>query len=134
VRIDGGYLVSSDNNRLDAGHTTEELEKLAREPSEWKPDPKLDGANLLEEVAAYVRRYVVLSEEQAVLTSLWILHTHALDAADTTPYLNIKSAEKRSGKTRLLEVLDLLVARPWLTGRVTAAVLVRKTAAEQPSL
>lgn len=94
----------------------------------------LDGAELLENLAAYVRRYVVLSDEQALLLALWTLHTHALDAADTTPYVNIKSAEKRSGKTRLLEVLSLVVSRPWLTGRVTAAVLVRKTSAEQPTL
>jgi hypothetical protein len=31
-------------------------------------------------------------------------------------------------------VLSLLGARSWLTGRVTAAVLVRKTSAEQPTL
>jgi hypothetical protein len=93
-----------------------------------------EPAELLEGLAAYIRRYVVLSDEQALLLALWIVHTHALDAADTTPYINIKSAEKRSGKTRLLEVLSLLVARPWLTGRVTAAVLVRKTSAEQPAL
>jgi hypothetical protein len=93
-----------------------------------------EPAELLERIAAYLRRYVVLSDEQACLLALWVLHTHALDAAETTPYVNIKSVEKRSGKTRLLEVCSLVVARPWLTGRVTAAVLVRKTSAEQPTL
>lgn len=99
---------------------------------EWKPEP--NWADMLEEITAFVCRYVVLNEEQAVLVALWIVHTHALDAADTTAYLTIKSAEKRSGKTRLLEALSHLVARPWLTGRVTTAVLVRKTSAEQPTL
>jgi hypothetical protein len=94
----------------------------------------LDGAELLERLVWFIRRYVALSEEQAVLIALWIVHTHALDAADTTPYVNVKSAEKRSGKTRLLEVLSLLAAGSWLTGRVTAAVLVRKVAAEVPAL
>jgi hypothetical protein len=93
-----------------------------------------NGAQLLEALRSFVRRYVVLSEEQADLTALWIIHTHAIDAADTTPYLHIRSVEKRSGKTRLLEVLSLLVARAWLTGRVTAAVLIRKVAAEMPAL
>jgi hypothetical protein len=41
---------------------------------------------------------------------------------------------KRSGKTRLLEVLELLVARPWLTGRTSAAALIRKVDAEAPTL
>src|SRR5829696_6076977 len=100
--------------------------------SELKKAP--DGAELLANLIGFIRRYVALSEDQAILSSLWIVHTHAFDAADTTPYLNIKSAEKRSGKTRLLEVLSLLAAGSWLTGRVTAAVLVRKVAAETPTL
>jgi hypothetical protein len=92
------------------------------------------GAELLVKLIAFIRRFVALSEAQALLIALWIVHTHALSAADTTAYLNIHSAEKRSGKTRLLEVLSLLVARPWFTGRVTSAVLVRKVAAETPTL
>jgi hypothetical protein len=34
----------------------------------------------------------------------------------------------------LLEVLEALVAKPWMTARVTAAVLMRKVHAEQPTL
>lgn len=93
-----------------------------------------DGRALLEDLRTFVSRFVVLSAAELVTLVLWAIHTHALDAADVTPYLHITSAEKRSGKTRLLEVLGLLVARPWLTGRVTAAVLVRKVDAEQPTL
>jgi Protein of unknown function (DUF3631) len=39
-----------------------------------------------------------------------------------------------SGKTRLLEVLRLLVGEPWFTGRTTAAALVRKVDFSQPTL
>src|SRR5215217_1307213 len=99
-----------------------------------KPAEAPSGVELLVNLIGFIRRFVVLSEAQALLIALWIVHTHALDAADTTAYLNIWSAEKRSGKTRLLEVLFLLVARAWLTGRVTSAVLVRKVAAETPAL
>src|SRR5215212_5110387 len=99
-----------------------------------KPAEALSGVELLVNLIGFIRRYVALSEAQVLLSSLWIVHTHALEAADTTAYLNIRSAEKRSGKTRLLETLSLLVARPWLTGRVTSAVLVRKVAAEMPAL
>ena len=96
--------------------------------------PNLSGAEILDKFVLFIRRFVALSDEQADMAALWVVHTHAVDAADCTPYLHIKSAEKRSGKTRLLEVLALFAARPWLTGRVSAAVLVRKTANEQPSL
>src|SRR5215217_941475 len=92
------------------------------------------GVELLVNLIGFIRRFVALSEAQVLLVALWIVHTYVLDAAETTPYLNIRSAEKRSGKTRLLEVLSLLVARAWFTGRVTSAVLVRKVAAETPTL
>jgi hypothetical protein len=82
----------------------------------------------------FIRRYVVLNDHQAVVLVLWVAHTHAIDAADCTPYLQITSATKRAGKTRLLEVLETVVARPWLTGRMSAAVLIRKVDAERPTL
>jgi hypothetical protein len=97
-------------------------------------DGVAEGARVLDDVAGFIRRFVSLSPEQAFVVALWVLHTHAFDAADSTPYLAITSAEKRSGKTRLLEILELVVARPWLTGRVSAAALVRKIDAEAPTL
>jgi hypothetical protein len=89
---------------------------------------------LLSDVAAVLRRYVVLSDVQLVALALWVLHTHAIAGAYTTPYVSITSAEKACGKTRLLEVLEVLVARPWFTARTTAAALTRKIEAEQPTL
>lgn len=89
---------------------------------------------LLTTLVVWVRRYVVVTDAQAVAITLWIAHTHAIDAFDCTPYLQITSATKRSGKTRLLEVLEPLVARPWFTGRTSAAALVRKVDAECPTL
>lgn len=93
-----------------------------------------DLAALLEAVVTYIRRFVFMSEQQARVAALWVAHTHAINGADTTPYLNPTSPEKRSGKTRLLEVLETIVANPWLTGRVSAAVLTRKIDKEAPSL
>src|SRR5262249_37307624 len=93
-----------------------------------------DVSTILENVKAYLRRYVVLTEHQAVAETLWVAHTHAMDAAECTPYLNISGPTRRTGKTRNLEVLQFIVARPWLTQRTSAAVLVRKTDHERPTL
>jgi hypothetical protein len=90
--------------------------------------------DVLHGLQLFVRRYVVLSDHQALAVVLWAAHSHAIAAADCTPYLQITSATKRAGKTRLLEVLEPLVPRPWLTGRTSAAVLVRKTHAVRPTL
>jgi hypothetical protein len=73
----------------------------------WKFS-NIDLAGLLDNVARVLRKYVLMTAEQSEAGALWVAHTHAFEAADATPYLAITSAEKQSGKTRLLEALDLL--------------------------
>ena len=88
----------------------------------------------LDAVAAFVRRFVVLNDDQLVAVALWVFHTHALDCTDTTPYLAITSAEKRSGKTLTLEVLSLLVKQPLPTANISDAALFRAIAKLGPTL
>jgi hypothetical protein len=83
---------------------------------------------------AFYRKYVVLGAEQADVLALWTAHTHALPAAEATPYIQITSPEKSSGKTRTLEVAEKLAHRAWLTGRMSPAALVRKVASDRPAL
>jgi len=92
------------------------------------------GSRFLDEIAAFVQRFVILKRSELLVISLWIAHTWAFEASDATPYLAVTSAEMRSGKTRLLEILELLVRSPWRTGRVTPAVLARKAENDCPTL
>jgi len=108
------------------------LEMIEKAP-DWQPQ-QIDGGAVLDRVCAYIRRFMSLSESQARVAALWIAHSYAFFAALATPYLAITSAEKQSGKTRLLEVFETLVLNPWFTGRATAAVLTRKIDAEHPTL
>jgi len=101
-------------------------------PSDIVTEP-VDGAALLDEVAGFIRRYVLLTAEQVAALALWVTHTHAFPAAETTAYVHIKSAERQSGKTKTLETLEPIVARPWFTSRASVAALVRKME-ELPSL
>ena len=123
------------------GGTRERLLDLIDQATDWKPSATqpstaegMGGHAVLDAIKKFIRRFVSLSESQSSVAAAWVAHTHAMGAADSTPYLAITSAEKQSGKTRLLEVLEILVANPWLTGRVTAAVLTRKIDAERPAL
>ncbi len=93
-----------------------------------------DNTTPLHKVVEFVKRFVSLSNSQTIAITLWVVHTHAVDVAQTTPYLNITSAEKQCGKTVLLEVLRLLVAKPWFTASASKAVLVRKIHSEKPTL
>jgi hypothetical protein len=118
---------------VEGGGTYEVLAEQVRSTPE-RTTNKISGAELLDRIAAFIQRFVALSEAQRIIITLWVVHTHLLSAIDCTAYLAITSAEKQSGKTRLLEVLETIVANPWLTGRVTAAVLIRKIDAAQPTL
>ncbi len=115
------------------GGTSDELTEIIRNTPEWTPQ-LLNGDLVLRRVFDFIRRFVSLSETQALVVSLWVAHTYTFDCVDATPYLAITSAEKECGKSRLLEVLEVLVLNPWMTGRVTAAVLTRKIDAEAPTL
>jgi hypothetical protein len=100
-----------------------------------KPEFRVKAPEVLEAIENFVRRFVVFSNNhQSTANTLWVIHTHTIDAAEATPYLGIESPEKRSGKTRLLEVDELLVARPWRVLSPSEAVLFRKIEADRPTL
>ena len=116
-----------------------EVRKIARSVCRYVPTPEpqsdeLETANLLEDIRHFIRRFLVISEAQAVALCLFILYTYTAEQFECAPYLQITSAEKRSGKSRLLEVLEVLVNRPWLTSRTSAAALVRKLHGTRPTL
>ncbi len=92
-------------------------------------------AELLDDVVAFVRRFVVLpNDAEHVAVALFVLHTWAFDAADATPYLAIESPEKQSGKTRLLEVLALVCRDSVKAVSITAAALFQTVAQGHPTL
>jgi hypothetical protein len=94
----------------------------------------VDGAQLLSEIAASIRRFIVLSAEAADALSLWVLHTHAFDSFSISPYLAITSPTKQCGKTTLLEVLSNLVPRPLPMSNVTSAAVFRVIELKRPTL
>ncbi len=91
------------------------------------------GEEILSLHSSMIGRYIALTPAEADVIALWIVHTYVFDAASATPYLAITSAEKQCGKSTLLELLELLVANPWLTGSVSAAVLYRTIDAKHPT-
>lgn len=97
-------------------------------------DAAHETATLIADLTAYINRYVVMTEQQTTCVALWVLHSHAVDAAEQTPYLNPRSAEKQSGKTRLLEVLELLCPRTFRWTLPSDAVVYRTIEKFGPTL
>ena len=97
--------------------------------------PDVDGGELLEDIRGFITRHVVLpSAFVADLLALWVLHTWCLDAATYTPYLHICSPVKRAGKTRLLEVLELVCRNALTAGSITAAAVFQTIEHMRPTL
>jgi hypothetical protein len=89
---------------------------------------------LVERLVAFLGRYVVMREEQKLIDALWVVHTYCLDAFEQTPYLTVTSPEKQCGKSRLLEVLEVLVNRPWQAVLPSEAVAYRHIDFAVPTL
>jgi uncharacterized protein (DUF983 family) len=110
---------------LAAGHTVGELLQLVAQTPEWHPPQPPSLAEILDAIRAFVRQYVVLTDEQADAVTLWVAHTWVTDATDVTPYLRVNSATKRCGKTRLAEVISCLARNPRFTTCISTAALFR---------
>ena len=75
--------------------------------------PPDDGAKLLDDVHAFLGRFVAYpSKETHTAHTLWIAHAHLMEAWESTPRIAFLSPEPSSGKTRALEITELLVPRP----------------------
>lgn len=106
------------------------------EPEDTYEDVAVEaGPELLDGVMKFIARFVAFARpEYLIAAALWVAHTHAVGGFDSTPRLAPLSPEKQSGKTRLLEVADLLVPRPMLASNCTPAALFRSIAARQPTV
>jgi hypothetical protein len=88
---------------------------------------------IADDLLAMFRRFISAGEPELAVLALWTLHTHT-DASTFTPYLSISSAEKQSGKTRVLEVLHEVVHKPLMTASISPAALARSVDKEKPTL
>jgi hypothetical protein len=86
----------------------------------------------LDQVHDFLGRFVAYpSPEAQVAHTLWIAHTHLMDAWESTPRIAFLSPEPGSGKTRALEISELLVPLPVEAVNVTPAYLFRKVGAQE---
>ncbi len=101
------------------------------DPNESDPWAELSGAQVLDEIHSFLGRFIIYPSEAAhVAHTLWIAHTHKMDLWDSTPRLAFLSPEPASGKSRALEITELLVPRPIHSVNVTPAYLFRKVSDE----
>jgi hypothetical protein len=86
-----------------------------------------EGANLLNDVSEFFKRFIAYPSEYArVAHTLWVAHAHLMKAWESTPRIAFLSPEPASGKTRSMEVTELLVPNAVEAVNVTPAYMFRK--------
>ena len=87
---------------------------------------------LLNRIEGFLSRFVSYPSRHALTAHvLWIAHTHAIEAFESTPRLAFLSPEPGSGKSRALEITQLLVPNPVEAINVTPAYLFRKVGSKE---
>src|SRR5262249_26640519 len=100
------------------------FEKKPKEPTFIPPAPvakpsnppdtetKTPGADMLPSILSFLRKPLVCDDQQLTVLALWVVQTWCYDSFPSTAYLDIRSAESQSGKSLLLDLLELLCAEP----------------------
>jgi hypothetical protein len=105
--------------------------EIAAKKANGRATALLELKTILDEVHAFLGRFVIYpSKEAHDAHVLWIAHTHAMDAWESTPRIAFLSPEPASGKTRALEVSELMVPNPVEAINVSPAYLFRKVGGE----
>ena len=88
---------------------------------------------MLDRALAQLLRFCILPTiEAAHAVVLWVACTHALPGLPAAPRLAITSAVKRSGKTRLLDIVEGLSHEPLPVMNATVAAVFRSLGVDHP--
>jgi hypothetical protein len=102
---------------------------------ELEPWPEsVDGAALLDDIAANIRAHVVMDKEAVNTLALWCVATHVFEQFEIFPRLTVRSPTPRCGKTTLRDVAAELVGKPLLADNISAPALFRTVEAVRPTL
>jgi putative DNA primase/helicase len=94
----------------------------------------VDGAAVLDALAATISDHIATGIADARTIALWIMFAHCHDAWQHSPILSVQSPEKRCGKSTLLSIIVELVPKPLSASNVTTPVLFRSIDAFGPTL
>jgi putative DNA primase/helicase len=95
------------------------------------PEP-VNAEAMLGELAAAIKRHVILPASAIDCCTLWIAHTWVHDRFQHSPRLSVTSPVKRCGKSTLLDVLRATSHRPLKADNISASGVFRTVEALRP--
>jgi putative DNA primase/helicase len=94
----------------------------------------LERVQLMNDIRALVKHYIVCNNETAIATTLWIVFTWFIDQVQVAPIAMITAPEKRCGKSQLLTLIGKLASRPVSASNISPAAIFRFIEAHKPTL
>jgi hypothetical protein len=86
---------------------------------------------LLNDIMDAIQKYCILpTHHDYIAATLWVAHTHLVPAFYFAPRLVIRSPQKGSGKTRLLEIISELVHNPLRSVQASPSSIFRSLGSE----
>lgn len=129
-----GKMVQASNRQANAatndGGDTHGLPFPIVEPY---PDA-VSPAELFDEMAEIILRFVVLEKEQADAAVLWAAHTYLLECSDTSPLAIIDAPERACAKTLFQGVLGQMCYRPLPASNASASAMFRSVELWMPTI
>lgn len=93
----------------------------------------VDGAALLDEMAAAMASHIAMTDTEADTIALWCVYSHGYELFPVAPRLGIRAATAECGKTEALRRIKRFVNRPLECDGLTAAVFFRVIDASKPT-
>jgi hypothetical protein len=118
--------------------TATEGDELAGQAVAFQRDPpwpeEVELTDLLDAIDEVLQETMVMTDAQRLGYGLWVVFSHAIGAFDNSPRIVFRSALKRSGKTKALRILRLLVARGLSIIGISPAALFRAIELFKPTI
>jgi putative DNA primase/helicase len=128
-------LVTDKRAALGLGEGTDDRQGKPIEFPKIEPwHEEVNGAELLDEIAREIARYMIMSDSDKTVAAIWPVHAYVYSRFIVSPRLCVRSPVKECGKTTLFSVLGHLVPRALTTSSVTPAVIFRMIGLHHPTV
>jgi len=131
-RLGFGVAVLDGLIKSEREQKTEDAASPFAEVEPWDEPVKPD--ELLSEIAAAIRLFIVCEPETIYAATLWAAMTWFMDVIQVAPLAVITAPEKRCGKSQLLFILGRLVCKPLAASNISPSAMFRSIDKWQPTL